>query len=142
MTGLLSPSPPPPPYRQLSLREWDIPFEEVRLGDVVGRGRFGVVKKGHWHGEVAVKLLNMEDDDALEQFKRDVSRWTGPAAGQAGEGACGLCEGLGCLPSGSVRRSDGTRHPHPLKLSVDVVSQESNDSLKLFDLCRFLRFDL
>ncbi|XP_043194375.1 kinase suppressor of Ras 2-like isoform X2 [Amphibalanus amphitrite] len=62
-----------PRQNSLSLREWDIPFEEVRLGDVVGRGRFGVVKKGHWHGEVAVKLLNMEDDDALEQFKRDVA---------------------------------------------------------------------
>jgi len=40
---------------------------------VIGRGRFGEVKKGHWHGEVAVKLLNMDDDEALEQFKRDVA---------------------------------------------------------------------
>lgn len=81
--------------RQLSLREWDIPFEEVRLGEVIGRGRFGEVKKGHWHGEVAVKLLNMDDDQALEQFKRDVS------AEDAGAGA-GSVPAASCWSHGRV----------------------------------------
>lgn len=58
------------------MREWDIPYEELKMGDVIGTGRFGTVYRGYWHGDVAVKVLNMSylsDEKTLEQFKCEVS---------------------------------------------------------------------
>lgn len=58
------------------MREWDIPFHEVVLGNELGTGRFGTVYQGKWHGDVAVKILNMnylEDEKTLEQFKMEVA---------------------------------------------------------------------
>lgn len=81
----------------ISLREWDIPYEELAIGERIGSGRFStgslysiskmnfinisnlfliLVYKGNWHGDVAIKILNMEnmDDEAtLEAFRQDVS---------------------------------------------------------------------
>lgn len=60
---------------QLSMKEWDIPFDELAVGETVGTGRFGTVYRGSWHGDVAVKLLNMhnlDDEAALESFKLEV----------------------------------------------------------------------
>ncbi|XP_063916081.1 kinase suppressor of Ras 2 isoform X3 [Zophobas morio] len=65
-----------PRQNSMSMREWDIPYEELRMGDVIGTGRFGTVYRGYWHGDVAVKVLNMShlnDEKALEQFKSEVS---------------------------------------------------------------------
>lgn len=59
----------------MSLREWDIPFHELELGDPIGQGRFGTVHRGIWHGDVAVRLLNMDqigDEKVLESFKLEV----------------------------------------------------------------------
>jgi kinase suppressor of Ras 2 len=61
---------------QMSMREWDIPFEELKIGEVIGTGRFGTVYRGCWHGDVAVKVLNMsylKDEQTLEQFRNEVS---------------------------------------------------------------------
>ena len=64
---------------QLSLREWDIPFYELELGEAIGQGRFGTVHRGNWHGDVAIRLLNMDqvdtgvDEKVLESFKLEVS---------------------------------------------------------------------
>ncbi len=62
---------------QLSLREWDIPFHELELGDLVGQGRFGRVHRGQWHGDVAIRLLDMEhqvgDEKVLESFRHEVA---------------------------------------------------------------------
>lgn len=59
------------------MREWDIPFHELTLGEPIGTGRFGTVYRGYWHGDVAIKLLNMDDyldnEKTLEQFKQEVS---------------------------------------------------------------------
>lgn len=63
-------------YFQLSLREWDIPYDALQMHEVIGTGRFGTVYRGQWHGDVAVKLLNMnylQDEKTLEQFKNEVS---------------------------------------------------------------------
>merc|ERR1711962_1274094 len=40
----------------ISLREWDIPYEELKIADKIGSGRFSTVHQGHWHGDVAVKV--------------------------------------------------------------------------------------
>ncbi|KAK7087945.1 kinase suppressor of Ras 2-like [Littorina saxatilis] len=45
-----------------TMKEWDIPFEDLAIGDSIGKGRFGTVHKGHWHGDVAIKLLDMGND--------------------------------------------------------------------------------
>lgn len=58
------------------MREWDIPFDELKMGEVIGTGRFGTVYRGQWHGDVAVKVLNvnyLKDEKTLEQFKNEVS---------------------------------------------------------------------
>lgn len=58
------------------MREWDIPFDELIIGDPIGDGRFGTVCRGYWHGDVAIKLLNMnylDDEKTLEQFKMEVA---------------------------------------------------------------------
>lgn len=61
----------------ISLREWDIPYEELKIADKIGSGRFSTVHQGQWHGDVAVKILdmeNVEDDSAtLEAFRLDVA---------------------------------------------------------------------
>lgn len=63
--------------RQMSIREWDIPYEELKIGDKIGSGRFSTVHQGNWHGDVAIKFLdmdNIEDEtQSLEAFRLDVA---------------------------------------------------------------------
>nr|XP_057925598.1 kinase suppressor of Ras 2 isoform X5 [Doryrhamphus excisus] len=56
------------------LQEWDIPFEQLEMGEMIGKGRFGKVFHGRWHGEVAIRLIDIERDneDQLKAFKREV----------------------------------------------------------------------
>ncbi|XP_015234339.1 PREDICTED: kinase suppressor of Ras 2 isoform X2 [Cyprinodon variegatus] len=56
------------------LQEWDIPFEQLEIGEMIGKGRFGKVFHGRWHGEVAIRLIDIERDneDQLKAFKREV----------------------------------------------------------------------
>ncbi|KAK6183801.1 hypothetical protein SNE40_006400 [Patella caerulea] len=59
----------------VTMKEWDIPYEQLILSDTIGIGRFGTVYKGHWHGPVAVKVLAMDDSDnqaQLAAFKLEV----------------------------------------------------------------------
>uniref|UniRef100_T1J2I7 Kinase suppressor of Ras 2 n=1 Tax=Strigamia maritima TaxID=126957 RepID=T1J2I7_STRMM len=65
-----------PRQNSLSLRELDIPYSELKFGDVIGKGRFGTVFKGNWHGDVAIKVLNMDhvdDEKALDSFKQEIT---------------------------------------------------------------------
>ncbi|KAG8179292.1 hypothetical protein JTE90_024141 [Oedothorax gibbosus] len=65
-----------PRQNSLSLREWDIPFDELDINDPVGTGRFGTVYRGNWHGSVAIKMLDMDhvdDKKTLETFKQEVA---------------------------------------------------------------------
>lgn len=60
----------------ISMREWDIPYEELNIGDKIGSGRFSTVHQGNWHGDVAIKILdmeNMDDEATLEAFRLDVA---------------------------------------------------------------------
>ncbi|TWW60209.1 Kinase suppressor of Ras 2 [Takifugu flavidus] len=56
------------------LQEWDIPLEQLVIGEMIGKGRFGKVFHGRWHGEVAIRLIDIERDneDQLKAFKREV----------------------------------------------------------------------
>jgi len=60
---------------QLSNREWDIPYDELKIGERIGTGHFGTVYRGSWHGDVAVKVLDMamDNEKTLEQFKQEVA---------------------------------------------------------------------
>lgn len=57
------------------MSEWVIPFEELDITwNPLGAGRFGKVYRGHWHGEVAVKIIEIENptEEQLNAFKFQV----------------------------------------------------------------------
>ncbi|EFJ06927.1 hypothetical protein SELMODRAFT_269874 [Selaginella moellendorffii] len=59
----------------LDVAEWEIPWEELRVGDRIGLGSYGEVYRGEWHGtEVAIKKFLNQDisGDALEEFITEV----------------------------------------------------------------------
>lgn len=67
---------PWPRQNSLSNREWDIPFDELKIGEKIGTGHFGTVYRGNWHGDVAIKVLDMayvDVEKTLEQFKQEVA---------------------------------------------------------------------
>ncbi|XP_052868830.1 kinase suppressor of Ras 1 [Anopheles cruzii] len=65
-----------PRQNSLSLKEWDIPYDDLHLKEKIGNGRFGTVHRALWHGDVAVKLLKedyVDNDRTLEAFKLEVA---------------------------------------------------------------------
>lgn len=66
-----------PRQNSLTLREWDIPYDELVIEEEIGTGRFGTVFKGKWHGNVTIKRFNMDnvvdDRKALEAFQQEVA---------------------------------------------------------------------
>ncbi|NXD78439.1 KSR1 Kinase, partial [Halcyon senegalensis] len=66
-----------PSQTSVYLQEWDIPFEQIELGDPIGQGRWGKVYKGKWHGEVAIRLLEIDgnNQDHLKLFKKEVMNY-------------------------------------------------------------------
>lgn len=49
---------------------WEIDFQELQLGDFIGRGGFSNVVKGTWRGEtVAIKRLVMLESESLESIE-------------------------------------------------------------------------
>uniref|UniRef100_A0AAG5CR34 Kinase suppressor of ras n=1 Tax=Anopheles atroparvus TaxID=41427 RepID=A0AAG5CR34_ANOAO len=65
-----------PRQNSLSLKEWDIPYDDLHLKEKIGNGRFGTVHRALWHGDVAVKLLKEDyvaDESTLEAFKLEVA---------------------------------------------------------------------
>ena len=63
----------------VTLKEWNIPLQNLQLGEMIGRGTIGTVYRGKWHGEVAVKRIDILDDNDdngasfLRTFKREVA---------------------------------------------------------------------
>ncbi|XP_075993772.1 kinase suppressor of Ras 1-like isoform X2 [Genypterus blacodes] len=59
------------------LQEWDIPYEQLDLGELIGKGRWGKVHRGRWHGEIAVRLLEVDgnNQDHLKLFKKEVMNY-------------------------------------------------------------------
>ncbi|XP_071535646.1 raf homolog serine/threonine-protein kinase Raf isoform X1 [Panulirus ornatus] len=58
-----------------TVEEWEIPVDEILIGPRIGSGSFGTVYRGHWHGPVAVKTLNVRDPTPAQYsaFKNEVS---------------------------------------------------------------------
>ncbi|KAL3676827.1 hypothetical protein R1sor_026775 [Riccia sorocarpa] len=55
--------------------EWEIPWDDLIIGERIGLGSYGEVYRGDWHGsEVAVKKFLDQDlsGDALEEFRLEV----------------------------------------------------------------------
>lgn len=61
-----------PRQNSVSLKEWDIPYDDLEIMEKIGDGRFGTVHRAQWHGAVAVKLLK-EDYLDNEAFKLEVA---------------------------------------------------------------------
>ncbi|KAM3173870.1 hypothetical protein ACTXT7_011707 [Hymenolepis weldensis] len=61
--------------RHDSIDKWMIPAEEIQKGPRIGSGSFGTVFKGYWHGDVAIKELNVVDPTPteLKAFKNEVN---------------------------------------------------------------------
>nr|XP_057936153.1 kinase suppressor of Ras 1-like isoform X2 [Doryrhamphus excisus]XP_057936154.1 kinase suppressor of Ras 1-like isoform X2 [Doryrhamphus excisus]XP_057936155.1 kinase suppressor of Ras 1-like isoform X2 [Doryrhamphus excisus] len=59
------------------LQEWDIPYEELQLGEIIGKGRWGKVYRGRWHGEVAIRLVEIDgnNQEHLKLFKKEVMNY-------------------------------------------------------------------
>uniref|UniRef100_A0A336MFK1 CSON000374 protein n=1 Tax=Culicoides sonorensis TaxID=179676 RepID=A0A336MFK1_CULSO len=65
-----------PRQNSLSLKEWDIPYDDLKLLEKIGKGRFGTVHRALWHGDVAVKILKpdyLDDESTIEAFKLEVA---------------------------------------------------------------------
>lgn len=58
-----------------SIEDWEIPADEILVGTRIGSGSFGTVYKAHWHGPVAVKMLNVKIPTTaqLQAFKNEVA---------------------------------------------------------------------
>ena len=58
-----------------SFDDWEISWEEILMGSKIGSGSFGTVYKAHWHGPVAVKILNVNDPSPaqLAAFNNEVA---------------------------------------------------------------------
>ncbi|KAF8345018.1 kinase-like domain-containing protein [Amanita rubescens] len=57
------------------VRSWAVTREDIRLGDIIGRGRFSTVYKGIWHGRtVAVKVLN-PNIVSTNDFDNELTIW-------------------------------------------------------------------
>lgn len=54
---------------------WEIPYNEMEVGERIGSGSFGTVYKGRWHGPVAVKKLNVSNptEQQMQAFKNEVA---------------------------------------------------------------------
>ncbi|XP_057295480.1 kinase suppressor of Ras 1-like isoform X1 [Hydractinia symbiolongicarpus] len=49
------------------MSEWVIPFQDIEMGEMIGEGRVGKVYKAKWHGEVALKVLYLENPTVEEK---------------------------------------------------------------------------
>ncbi|UYV82462.1 BRAF [Cordylochernes scorpioides] len=58
-----------------TIEDWEIPADEIQTGRRIGAGSFGTVYKGHWHGPVALKKLNVTNPSPaqLQAFKNEVA---------------------------------------------------------------------
>ncbi|PAA62866.1 hypothetical protein BOX15_Mlig020430g1 [Macrostomum lignano] len=67
--------PPHQRRRRDSRDEWEIPHASITRYECIGSGSFGTVYRGFWHGHVAIKELNVTDQDAtqMQAFRNEVA---------------------------------------------------------------------
>lgn len=55
--------------------EWDVSWDELVFQDRIGQGRVGTVFRGKWHGEVAIRVIDVyhNDEMKLRAFKEEVT---------------------------------------------------------------------
>nr|WEL12726.1 B-Raf proto-oncogene serine/threonine-protein kinase [Halisarca dujardinii] len=62
--------------REIELQRgtWEIEYGKIHIGDKIGSGSFGTVYKGEWHGDCAVKMLNVTNptESQLQAFKNEI----------------------------------------------------------------------
>ena len=60
---------------KVPIEDWEIKKEEIFTGPKIGSGSFGTVYRGHWHGPVALKKLNVKNPNPkqLQAFKNEVA---------------------------------------------------------------------
>ena len=58
-----------------SAENWEIPIDQIFIGPRIGAGSFGTVYRGHWHGAVAIKTLNVRDPTPAQitAFRNEVA---------------------------------------------------------------------
>ncbi|RUS83373.1 hypothetical protein EGW08_008876 [Elysia chlorotica] len=60
-----------------TMKEWDIPFDDLHVKEAIGKGRIGTVYRGQWHGDVAIKVLDTgssaDNDAQLAAFKLEIA---------------------------------------------------------------------
>lgn len=58
--------------------EWGVQYDDIKILDKIGVGRFGTVHRGQWYGDVAVKLLNanyLDDKQSLKAFQDEIATY-------------------------------------------------------------------
>jgi B-Raf proto-oncogene serine/threonine-protein kinase len=62
--------------REIELQRgtWEIQYGKIHIGEKIGSGSFGTVYKGEWHGDCAVKMLNVTNptESQLQAFKNEI----------------------------------------------------------------------
>ena len=58
-----------------TMENWEIPMDEIFEGNRIGAGSFGTVFRGHWHGAVAIKKLNVQKPSPAQitAFRNEVA---------------------------------------------------------------------
>ena len=58
-----------------TMENWEIPIDEIFIGPRIGAGSFGTVYRGHWHGGVAIKTLNVKNPTPAQitAFRNEVA---------------------------------------------------------------------
>ena len=74
-----------------TIEDWEIPIDDIFIGEEkvklrkfiynfepgprIGAGSFGTVYRGHWHGAVAIKTLNVRDPTPAQivAFRNEVA---------------------------------------------------------------------
>ena len=58
-----------------TIEDWEIPLDNIFIGPRIGAGSFGTVYRGHWHGAVAIKTLNVRDPTPAQitAFRNEVA---------------------------------------------------------------------
>ena len=65
-----------PAEEKESIEDWEISAHDIKLNkNKIGQGSFGTVYRGYWHGNVAVKTLNVKNPspEQIQAFRNEVA---------------------------------------------------------------------